>query len=367
MNMVKASRERTQPGAGPRPPAAWVRRVRQGRVLDADRRRDISTQLYVDDADRAAYLRRFAVLMALSTLIATFGIATDSAPVVIGAMLVAPLMTPLLGLACALTTAVPRRQLESALTVAGASVGAIALAWLAAKTFPEPRFVTEQSGELLARTKPGTLDMSIALAAGAAGAYVTVHRQVVSALPGAAIAVALIPPLAAVGISIELGRTDLANGAILLYLTNLAGIILAAAITFIVTGVVARRDGGRFTTRTRWGLTAATVMVIVLGIPLATAGRNAINTARDEHAIGATVTTWIGSQDIALRSSSIDGDDVLIELAGPRAPTTTSQLAKLIEGNLHRELKVAVRFTTQQDLQGSVASGAAPRRLAPSP
>ena len=350
MNTTKNPRKRTRPGAGPRPPAAWVRRARERRVLDPDQRRDITTQLYVDDADRAAYLRRFAVLMALSTLIATFGIATDSAPVVIGAMLVAPLMTPLLGLACALTTGAPRRQLESALTVAAASGGAIALAWLAAKTFPEPQFVTEQSNELIARTRPGTLDMSIALAAGAAGAYVTVHRQAVSALPGAAIAVALIPPLAAVGISIELGRTDLANGAILLYLTNLAGIVLAAAVTFIATGVVARRDGGRFTTRTRWGLAAATVMVIVLGIPLGTAGRNAVNTARDEHTISAATTKWIGSQNIALRSSSIDGDEVLIELAGPRAPATTRRLAKLIEDELHRRLKVAVRFTTQQEL-----------------
>ena len=368
MSTSKPPRERTQPGAGPRPPVSWVRSARERRVLDADQRRDIETQLYADDADRAAYLRRFAVLMALSTLIATFGIATDSGPVVIGAMLVAPLMTPLLGLACALTTGAPRRQLESALTVALASGGAIALAWLAAKSFPEPRFVTERSGELLARTRPGTLDMSIALAAGAAGAYVTVHRQAVSALPGAAIAVALIPPLAAVGISIELGRSDLANGAILLYLTNLAGIILAAAITFIVTGVVARRDGGRFTTRTRWGLAGATITVIALGVPLGTAGRNAINTARDEHTVSETITTWIGSQNIALRSSSIDGDDVLIELAGPQAPTTTAQLAKRIEDDLDRKLEVAVRFTTQQDLLGSVPrADAASRRLAPSP
>ena len=99
MSATQSPPERRQPDRGPRPSAAWVRRVRQRRLLDPDHREDIKAQLYVDDADRAAYLRRFAVLMALSTLIATFGIATDSAPVVIGAMLVAPLMTPLLGLA----------------------------------------------------------------------------------------------------------------------------------------------------------------------------------------------------------------------------------------------------------------------------
>ncbi len=341
---------RSKPGAGPRRVVQWLRNARQRRVLGPEQRRDVETQLYPDATGRGAYRRRFTVLMALSTLIATFGIATDSGPVVIGAMLVAPLMTPLLGLACALTTGSPRRQLDAALTVGAASAGAIALAWLAAKSFPEPRFVTEQSRELLARTAPGTLDMSIALAAGAAGAYVTVHRQAVAALPGAAIAVALIPPLSAVGISIELGRNDLANGAILLYLTNLAGIILAAAITFIVTGVVARRDGGRFTTRTRWGLGAATILVVLLGIPLATAGRDAINTARDEHAISAATTRWIGDRNLALLSSSIDAGDVEIQLAGPQPPAATSRLAALLEDALHRKLSVTVRFTTQLEL-----------------
>ncbi len=335
--------------------SGWLRRAREARVLGPAERCAVEDQLYVDDADRTGYLRRFAVLMALSTLIATFGIATDSGPVVIGAMLVAPLMTPLLGLACALTTGSPRRQLQSAITVAAASAGAIALAWLAAKSFPSPVFVTEQSEELLARTKPGTLDMSIALAAGAAGAYVTVHRQAVSALPGAAIAVALIPPLSAVGISIELGRTDLANGAILLYLTNLGGIVFAAALTFIATGVVARRDGGRFTTRTRWGLAGATLVVVVLGIPLGTAGRNAVNTALDERTVGAATTEWIGDRDFSLQDSSIDGDEVQIDLTGPRPPASTTRLSRLIEDDLDREVHVTVRYTAQQLLGADAA------------
>ncbi len=184
--------------------------------MNPDRTDDICAQLYFEDAERRPYVIRFAVLMATSTLIATFGIATDSGPVVIGAMLAAPLMTPLLGLSGALVMGWPKRQLEQTLFVAGAGVGAITLAFLAAKTFSQPTFVIEQSGELLARTSPGTLDMSIALAAGTAGAYVTVHRKAVAALRGAAIAVALIPPLAAVGISMSIGRGDLAGGALLL-------------------------------------------------------------------------------------------------------------------------------------------------------
>lgn len=328
----------------------WLRRARERRVLDPAHRDDIKAQLYPDPADRAAYLRRFAVLMALSTLIATFGIAGDAGPVVIGAMLVAPLMTPLLGLACALTTGEPRRQLEAAVTVAAASGCAIALAWLAAKTFPEPQFVIEQSRELLARTAPGTLDMSIALAAGAAGAYVTVHRQAVAALPGAAIAVALIPPLSAVGISLELGRSDLAEGALLLYLTNLAGIILAAAITFIVTGVVARREGGRFTTRTRRGLVAATLGVLALSVPLGTAGRDAIDTARDQNAVSAATTEWIAGRDLTVQASSVDGDEVRIDLAGPSVPRSAERLRAAIRERLRRDIRLSVRFTRQLSL-----------------
>ena len=87
-----------------------------------------------------------------------------------------------------------------------------------------------------ARTAPGLLDLGVALAAGAAGAYVAARRTGTDALPGVAIAVSLVPPLATVGICLELGRLDDAAGAGLLFLTNFASITVVASIVFILTG-----------------------------------------------------------------------------------------------------------------------------------
>ncbi len=326
-------------------------------MLGEVEREEVAAGLYPEPGGRRAYLRRFSVLMALSTLIATFGLAGDSAAVVIGAMLIAPLMTPLLGVACGLTMGRARRQLESAVTVVVASAGAIGLAWLAAQTFSQPDFVTAQSHELLARTQPGTLDMGVALAAGAAGAYVTVHRQEVAALPGAAIAVALIPPLSAIGISLYLGRGDLATGALLLCVTNLAGIVLAASVTFIATGVFVHRDGGRFSPHTRWGLVAAVVSVLALGVLLEAGGRDAIDTALDVHAVGAVTDAWIGQRALVVQNTTVDGDRVEIDLAGPTAPARTADLYRLIRGRLQRPVMLTVRFTQQQVLRTNASAG----------
>lgn len=334
----------------------WARLLQRRRALGATEREQVVAGLYAGAGERRAYLSRFAVLMALSTLIATFGLARDSAAVVIGAMLVAPLITPLLGLAGALTTGRADRQLESAMIVLVASAGAIGLAWAATNVFGQPDLVIEQSQELLARTQPGTLDLGISLAAGAAGAYVTVNRQAVAALPGAAIAVALIPPLATVGIALKLGRGDLASGALLLYLTNLAWIVLAASATFIATGVFVHHDGGRFTPRTRWGLLASGLSVLMLGVLLEIGGRDAIDIALDEHAVQTATAGWIGHRALSVQDATVHGDRVGVDLAGPRAPASTAGLLERIDRRLHRSVTLTVRFTQQQVLDPTSGS-----------
>ncbi|WP_372789510.1 DUF389 domain-containing protein [Paraconexibacter sp.] len=305
---------------------------------------EIEHDIYVDPAERGAYIVRFAVLMALSTFIATFGIATDSGPVVIGAMLVAPLMTPLLGLSGALVNGWPRRLVESALLILGGSIGAIGLAWVAAKTFPEPTFVTERSSELLSRTAPGTLDLSIALAAGAAGAYVTVHRKAVGAMPGAAIAVALLPPLSAVGIAWSIERTDLASGALLLFFTNLAGILLAASVTFIATGFVARLHDGRFLPSARHGLMIAAVTVLAISYPLGRLGRDAVKAALDESAISSATEEWIGDRKLEIERTTIEGSDVAIEVGGPDRPPSPAPLAVAVRERLGPDATLVVHY-----------------------
>ena len=203
-----------------------------------DERADVLNELFPDDERIVPYLKRFAALMILSTTIAAFGLIGDSAAVVIGAMLVAPLMTPMLALAASLTYAQMRRFVGSLSLVVIGTVGAIATGWVVARIAGGSLTAASLSSELLARTTPSLLDLGIAVAAGLAGGYVLTHKGAGSSLPGVAIAVALVPPLATVGVALELQANDQAIGALLLYSTNLVAIVLSASVVMVVSGFV---------------------------------------------------------------------------------------------------------------------------------
>lgn len=176
----------------------------------------------------------YYLLVCLSAIIATFGLLANSAAVVIGAMLVAPLMGPIFGIALALSTG-DRRLLKTAVfaEVVGIIL-AVALPTLIGLIPLRPDF----GSEILARTQPTIYDVLIALASGLAGAYALVDEKISPALPGVAIATALVPPLATCGLNIAAGNWSLASGAFLLFSINFIAIEFAAAIIFMMLGVV---------------------------------------------------------------------------------------------------------------------------------
>ncbi len=232
-----------------------------------DERARVVANLFHEGGRRRPFANRFGALMVLSSLIAVLGLLADSTAVVIGAMIVAPLMAPVLGVAAAIVMDWPRRAAESAVAAGLGSFLAIALAVVTALVLPTPE---EIPGEVLARTAPNLLDLGVAVAAGAAGAYAQVRRAAGEALTGVAVAVALVPPLAVVGITLEMGEWTLAAGAFLLYLANVAGIVLAAAGTFMLCGLAPRRQliSGRIHVARGMRLAAAAVLLIVAPLEL---------------------------------------------------------------------------------------------------
>ena len=215
----------------------WAK-VREREPWTDEERKQTLDELFPDDHTLIPYLKRFATLIILSTMIASFGLIANSAAVVIGAMLVAPLMTPMLALAASLMYAQMRRFLGSLTVIILGTLGAIVTGWVVAKVAGGTLTASSLSPELLARTAPSLLDLGIAVAAGLAGGYVLTHKGAGSSLPGVAIAVALVPPLATVGVALEFGVTDLALGALLLYTTNLIAIVLSASIVMFISGFV---------------------------------------------------------------------------------------------------------------------------------
>lgn len=286
----------------------------------------------------------FAILMGLSVVVATMGLSLNSAAVVIGAMLLAPLMTPVLGVAAALAMALPRQLGRSLAVVAAASVGAVALSWV----LSIPLGNTPLPDELVARTSPDLRDLLVALAAGAAGAYATVRPNLSSALPGVAVAVALVPPLGAVGMTLELGRGDLAAGAALLYLANLAAIVLVGTVVFVATGFVpaTRLRNARSAVITGGVLVA--VATVAVAVPLTIASVAAADAGRERAEVLSAATTWIAGTNLEIDSVRIDGQVVRIRLSGPDTPPATVALEDQVRDIVGPDTTVEVRWTLTQ-------------------
>lgn len=174
----------------------------------------------------------FFVLLGSSTVIATLGLFQNSAAVIIGAMIIAPLMRPLMGLTLGSITADARLVKRALMTLAAGSAFGICISYTGAQLLQS----IQLTPEILGRTHPTLLDLGVALAAGAVGAYCQSKEDIRDSLAGVAIAVALVPPLSVVGIGLARGSMSVACGAAVLYATNLIGITVAAATILLLMG-----------------------------------------------------------------------------------------------------------------------------------
>ena len=237
----------------------WIR----SKVPQIDRERRVKL---VDDLQlHSQFNFDFGALISLSTLIAALGLVRDSSAVVIGAMLVAPLMTPLVAMGFALVQGnlklirLALRSVAWGFAIAlliGASIGLV-LRFLAPGL--------EISGQMLDRGSPNFLDLVVALASGVAAAYAMGRPNLISALPGVAIAAALVPPIATSGLAFMMGDLTLAGGASLLFFTNIVAIVLGTAITFWSVGISTRiKDGRPAQIWPRYWLIAFVVLSILL-------------------------------------------------------------------------------------------------------
>ncbi len=290
---------------------------------------------------------RFAFMLSLSVTIAVMGLSLGSAAVVIGAMLIAPLMMPVMRFSAALVLGLSRLMARSATVVVFASVGAVAYSWVLARLLPHQQL----TAEVLSRTSPDFRDLCVALAAGAAGAYALTRDDVSAALPGVAVAVALVPPLAAIGMALEASRSDLAEGAALLYLANLVAIALAGALVFLVRGLVPKRRLADVTPRVAAGFVGVVAATLVIAIPLTARSLAVADHFRDSETVNQQVATWLGpNSSLDIQSVSVDGNAVTVDLAGAAVPPDTDTLTSALSSALGRTIDVNVRWQQRSDL-----------------
>jgi uncharacterized hydrophobic protein (TIGR00271 family) len=211
----------------------------------------------------------FFLLVFLSCVIATSGLLMNSPATIIGAMLVAPLMSPIIGLGLGSITgdSYLMRNATSALTRGAilAILISFALTWVN-RYLPFIVLQVDLPAEVIARTHPSPIDLTVALAGGLAAAYALAQPHLSAALPGVAIATALMPPLCTVGIGLALGRWDVAGGAALLFITNAVTITFSAMLVFFALGFNPRPadDANRVSGK----LMASAIFTAALFIPL---------------------------------------------------------------------------------------------------
>ena len=218
----------------------------------------------------------FILMTCLSTLIATLGLIQDSIAVVIGAMLVAPLMSPLIGAGLALVQGNHRFLQHTLRSVLFGFLLAFGIASLLGLIIG-PTI----NHELAARTHPGVLDLAVAFFSGMAAAYAIARPNLSAALPGVAIAAALVPPIAATGVFVSSGAFWLAAGAALLFFTNIVAIVLGAALSLFSGGVrsfhLHSREKPWVRRLTLGAFLLAAILVIVLGFALADYAKSEAN------------------------------------------------------------------------------------------
>lgn len=323
------------------------------RELSPEERRSVLEDLFVFGKDnQAPYLARMTTLLVLSTIIAAAGLLADSAAVVIGAMLVAPLMGPVLAAAGAVVMGWPKRFYTSLWLVGAMGLGAMVLSSLVTVASPELVFLPEQ---VLARTRPTYFDLLIALAAGAAGAY-TITRKESGAIPGVAVAVALLPPLASAGILFTTGEGELGLRAVVLFLTNLVAMVLSGALTFLAVGVSptrARRESARFLKNKIWLFVLLTALIC---IPLWFYSEKVLYNAHYKAAKSVVLQQWLAENQMTLVDVDIFREQrtLFLSLEGPNPPINIGQLHERLVAahDLEDEQGFHIEYTWAQRVSG---------------
>ncbi|MDC0936535.1 DUF389 domain-containing protein [Pirellulales bacterium] len=306
-------------------------------VPQLDRERRVELVARVQGSSRWDF--DFIALICLSTLIAGLGLIQNSAAVVIGAMLVAPLMTPLLGAGLSLV--------QGNRMLAACSIGAVfrgfVLALAIGGLLGLAAGLDSATPEMLARCSPGVSDLLVAFASGLAAAYAVGRPNLVSALPGVAIAAALVPPIATSGLTLAQGRLDLSIGAGLLFLTNIVAIVLGAACSLWTVGIRSAHTHSFVSSWSARALASLAVIALGLGIYESTSQLklpSALNTAIAER-VESEAGTILNEVDL-VRNEGRRQLHVVVDAPHPATGQLIADIANLAEADLSASVEIVV-------------------------
>lgn len=331
---------------------AWLRFMRirlASAILLPELAGEEGRQLRQDVHDEGALTSGYVLMCALSAGIATLGLLQSSTAVVIGAMLVSPLMSPIAALGFGFASIDGKRIREAVKVVAiGAGIGiltGVLLTWLSP--------IRNATPEILARTQPTLLDLAVALFSGIAGGYATVIQKGGTAI-GVAIATALMPPLAVVGYGIGVLNIRFALGALLLFLTNLAAITFSFA-------VIARLSGAsRPLYKVEWKPRFVVVFVVVLlglAVPLSMSLYRITQEGMMRSAATSAIIEACGGKNVDVTQIEVKWplfDEPSVEalvIAPTYSPNAEEEAEKLLTAKIGEKVSISLQQIQAADLQ----------------
>jgi uncharacterized hydrophobic protein (TIGR00271 family) len=274
--------------------------------------------LFIERSWRSPSASKFWVLLVLASIIATAGVVADSTATVIGAMIVAPLMTPILGIALAVVIGDRHALLRSLLYVVGGAALVVAIGFAIGLVAAHPDAYAANT-QVAGRISPRLIDLLAALATGTVGAFALVRRDISDTLPGVAIAISLVPPLAVVGLLLEVGRYSDAAQALLLFGTNVAAIVLTGTVLLglfrvrqaaVDSGHVAPELGPRT-------FVVIIGLVLLVAVPLAIGTANVVGDSRLSTTAKPVAQEWAARAGWQVTTVEAINGTVVVTALGP--------------------------------------------------
>jgi len=311
-------------------------------------------KLFYEGARNRPYLERFFVLLILALIIATAGILSDSTATVIGAMIVAPLMTPIMATAAALIMGNMKRALNRfALVLVGVVVVVLLSGLMGALYSGIVSF--DENTQIMGRISPRLIDLIAALASGAAGAFCLSREDIADSLPGVAIAISLVPPLCVTGISLSAGEWAAAQGSLLLFVTNLLAILLAGGAVLAILGLnQAAMIEVRGTAR-RNAFALILTAVFFVAIPLVITGRNITQETLTEIQARRSAEAWVAETDYHVRIVQSKSNEVYIAIVGYGEQPDFEELVTAVQTSVGRPLKIDLEVLPSQILSNAIS------------
>lgn len=319
---------------------------------DLHRMRDA---LFVEGPAARGRLTRFWALLLLAAVIATAGVVADSTATVIGAMIVAPLMTPILGIVLAIALG-DRTNLVRSLVLVVVGAGAVVLVGYLLGLLSAVDVVAPGNGQVAARVSPRTVDLIAALATGAVGAFALVRSDVSDTLPGVAIAISLVPPLSVVGLTLEAGRGDQARGALLLFLTNVAAILFTGVVVMAMyrvrsTALANPPPYGTRTVGTRYPVVLIVAFVVIVAVPLVLSGRRYTSSTLATDHVAKLAADWAAPAQWDVVSAEYRDGRVVVRAVGPKPAPDPAQLRRRLDANGEKGTAVSLELVPEQRVE----------------